>query len=276
MEPPETPTAPNNNTSIVTYVLFGIVILLLGLILGGGLYYLSSKRSAPAQTAAPLPTAEESLAPQESPLPTPTPTKTPKPTATPKPPTPTPTPTPVPSPTPTQSMVLNSTASLDGFESSNGGGNTANNVRAGRNVNLITRGFTSFDLSSLPSGATITKATLRLYQYNVIGSPYIVGGNLLVDHVNYGGTLENSDYNVSPLASSVGGLASTPTLGWKELVVTDSVKDDMANSRTRSQFRLRFSTETQGGDVTGDFAYFESAENIGTTGNTPQLVLLYY
>ncbi len=62
---------------------------------------------------------------------------------------------------------------------------------------------------------------------------------------------------------------------WKEVDVTAEVKDDIDAARSRSQYRLHFVTETTGGDVTGDFVYFESADNSEGTGNTPQLVVKY-
>lgn len=192
-------------------------------------------------------------------------------------PTGSPTASPTVSPTPAiKTKTLSPIASLDGFRSSNNGGNDGVDIRAGRNVNLVSRGFASFDLSDLPQGATVTEATLRLYQYDTTGSPYGVGGNLLVDHLTYGDALDSTDYAMPALVSGFTTLTKNSSLEWKDADVTDQVKDDVANARTRSQFRIHFTTEVTGGDVTGDFAYYESTENTGGTGKTPQLVVKYY
>lgn len=135
----------------------------------------------------------------------------------------------------------------------------------------------SFDLGALPSGATIEQATLRLYQTSVIGDPYGVGGgSIKVDHMDYGSSFENSDYGMASLSTSFATLSSNGTVGWKEIDVTDRVRDDRQNSRSRSQYRIHLTTEATGGDVTGDFAYFEASENTVGTGNTPQLVVRYH
>lgn len=208
--------------------------------------------------------------------PTPTLTPSPTPTLTPTP-TPTKTPTPTPTSTPvTQTKTLASTAALDGFQASNGGGNTGIEIRAGRNVNLITRGFVSFDLASIPAGAVIEKATLRLYQTSVTGAPYSVGGSLKVDHLDYGSTFENADYAATSISSSFATLTSNAVIEWKDADVTDQVRADLGANRLRSQFRIHFAIETIGGTVAGDFANFESADNSAATGNTPQLAIKYH
>lgn len=241
--------------------------------MSGGAFWYGKKTATPAPT--PTPTVAPTPTPEPTPETSPTPTKKPTPTATPKP-TATPTPTPTPTPT-SQTKTLNSSASVDGFRSNNGGGNATVEIRAGRNVNLVTRGFASFDLGSLPSGVTIDQATLRLYQTKVIGDPYGVGGgSIKVDHLDYGDSLDNSDYGVAALSSSFATLSSSSSVGWKEVDVTDALRGDRTNSRSRSQYRIHLTTEATGGDVTGDFAYFESADNNTGTGNTPQLVVRYH
>ncbi|OGV93605.1 hypothetical protein A3B57_00450 [Microgenomates group bacterium RIFCSPLOWO2_01_FULL_47_10] len=174
-------------------------------------------------------------------------------------------------------MTLSADAGKDGFRSNNGGGNDGLDIRAGRNANLVTRGFVSFDWGSLPAGVTIDQAVLKMYQTSVTGNPYGVGGgSIKVDHLDYGDALENNDYSLAAISSSFGTLSSEASVGWREVDVTDAVRNDRTNSRSRSQYRLHFATETEGGDVTGDFAYFEAANNSNGTGNTPQLFVRYH
>ncbi len=249
-------------------------VVLLSLGAAGAAYKYGRQGAAeptPTPTEAPTPTPEPATSPTATPKSTlkPTPTKTP---------TPTPTKTPTPTPTPaSQTTTLNSSAAIDGFRANNGGGNNALEIRAGRNATLVTRGFASFDLGSLPSGVTIDQVTLRLYQTSVIGDPYGAGGgSIKVDHLEYGDSLDNSDYAVAAISSSFATLSSSASVAWKEIDVTDALRNDRTNSRSRSQYRIHLTTEATGGDVTGDFAYFESADNNTGTGNTPQLVVRYH
>ncbi len=123
---------------------------------------------------------------------------------------------------------------------------------------------------------TIEKATLRLYQTSVVGDPYGVGGSLKVDQLDYGSTLENADYSAPSISSNFATLTSNAAVEWKDVDVTDQVKNDLSSGRTRSQYRIHFAIESIGGTVTGDFAYFESGDNSVGTGNIPQLVVKYH
>jgi len=250
------------------------VIILFLILIGGGSFFFARSRSQAEPSPTPTPTESPTPTPEEDAEETPTPTPTKKPTNTPSPkPTPTLTPTPT---VASQTLTLSADSSLDGFQSSNGGGNASIEIRAGRNSNLITRGFVSFDISSIPVGKTIDQATLRLYQTSITGNPYGVGGSLRVDHLDYGSSFENADYNTSSISSNFGTLTGNTTIEWKDLDVIDRLKSDISAGKTRSQYRLHFATETIGGDVTGDFANFESANNSAGTGNTPQLVVKYH
>jgi len=267
------PSANGNGESSPKKWPYVLIVLILVLLAGGAAYFFGFKNRN-GEEPTPTPTPEATLAPTLEPETSGSPTPTKKPTST---PTPKPTATPTPTPTPaTQTMTLSAASSLDGFQSSNGGGNAGIEIRAGRNVNLITRGFVSFDISGIPTGKTIEEATLRLYQTSVTGNPYGVGSSLKVDHLDYGSSFENADYSASSLSSSFGTLTSNATLEWKDLIVTDRLKADISSGRTRSQYRLHFAIENQGGDVTGDFANFESANNSTGSGNTPQLVVKYH
>lgn len=274
--PPSQPPAHVNNAGKKIIYVFLIVLVLFAI---GGISFLIGRQNNNGNTADASPTSQVLSAPtafNDSKAVTNL-----QPTINPAIPTsstiPTSTPTVIPSPTPLPlSKILTSSPALDGFESSNGGGNGGLDIRAGRNANLVTRGFVSFDLTGIPGGAKVTQATLRLYQVKVVGSPYSVGGALKIDHLNYGDTLEAADYSAPALLSSFATLSSSPVAEWKEVDVTASIKDDMDAARSKSQYRIHFVTENSGGDVTGDFVYFESSDNSESTGNTPQLVIKYY
>lgn len=268
---PESPKPSEDSPAQVNKTLLGVLVILALLVIGGAAFIFGSRqRTSPTPTPSPTATPAQEASISATTQGTGTPAPTLAPTHT-----PTPTPTPV-----SQTIVVSSDASLDGWRASNNGGNAVKQIQAGRNDTLIERGFVSFALSTIPSGVTIEKATLRLYQYSVIGSPYTVGLSMKVDHVNYS-TLDNSAYSIPALSSSFGTLTENNVIEWKDLDVTDMIKDDLSNGRTRSQYRLHFAIESTGGTTTGDFASFESADNShvdGTpgTGNTPQLVVKYH
>jgi hypothetical protein len=252
----------------VNKVLAGLVIILLLILVGVGAYFFGTKQESQAPTPTPVqglttlqqvPTAAPSVTPEADLTTTPNPTV--KATAT-------------PTPTPTiLTKTITSTASLDGWRASNGGGNTTWYIQVGRNSTLTERGFVSFDISAIPAGKTVTEATLRLYQIETVGTPYASLGKLLVDHLNYGVSLDSSDYGVSAITSDYVTLTTNPTAEWKDAIVTEAVKNDLSEGRTRSQYRLHFETEVTGPDA---WARFESGDNYMSTGNLPQLIIKYY
>lgn len=268
----ESENSKSSNKKLVLIIV--LLVLTVGTI-GGVAFLLGTKTSNEAASTqtdlSPTPELTE-ISAQNSPSPTPEPTKKVTPTLKVSPTlTPTPTPTPI-----LKTKILSSNANLDGFRSSNGGGNSTKEIRAGRNESLVTRGFVSFGITEIPTGAKIQSATLRLYQVDVIGNPYAVGGSIKVDHLTYGDSLDNSDYASSALSSGFVTLTNNATKEWKDADVTEKIKDDVANARSTSQYRIHFQTETVGGDVNGDFAYFEAKDNNQNSGNTPQLVIKYH
>lgn len=184
-----------------------------------------------------------------------------------------------PSATPTlaiKTKIIPSINTLDGFRSSTGSGSSTVEIRVGRNENLVSRGFVSFDLSTLPQGVEIYEATLRLYQAQVIGNPYSSQNKLRLDHITYGDSLDASDFSSPALSSNFAVLSQDSKLGWKEAEVRDRLKEDLANARSISQFRIHFEKEVTGGGPAGDFVFFESADDSLGTKNTPQLIVKYY
>ncbi len=132
----------------------------------------------PTETPTPTPTPEPPTpTPTETPTPeppTPTPTETPAPTPTetptPEPPTPTPTETPAPTETPTPGCTT--TISLAPLKDNTLYEEPSGTLSNGKGIYLyagatgvsgLRRGLIAFDLSGIPSGATITDATLSMY-----------------------------------------------------------------------------------------------------------------
>ena len=172
-------------------------------------------------------------------------------------------------------IVLTPEKRIEGFRSSNGSGSTNSNIRAGRDNELVTRAFLSFDITDIPEGVEIISSELRVFQTKTLGNPYKVGGNLLIDHLNYGDSLDGSDFSTPALLSNFEIFSDKPTTGWRKVDVTNQVINDLVSARPSTQFRIHFEKEIIGGDENGDFAYFESSENTQHSGNTPELVIEY-
>lgn len=143
------------------------------------------------------------------------------------------------------------------------------------------RGFVGFDISGL-SGKTVTSATLRVYQASTTAddvngeSPYGSGqlGSIVVDHVDFGSTLDTDDFDGGTLTSNIGTILTESSEGWKTLDVTSYVQADINSGRPASQFRLRFSSDTDN-DGKNDVAAFDNSEDTYGTGNVSELLVDY-
>ena len=179
-------------------------------------------------------------------------------------------------------VTLQSEPALDGYRGSSGGGGTGQDIIVGNGGQTspagekVWRGFMSFDLSTIPSGASIEGAKLRFYQTKVEGDPYQKLGNLVLEHVDYGSKLSRAAY-VLPSLDSV-GLAQQQSPGtWYNVVdrpIADWIEQDLSTGRDRFQVRLRWAQETDG-DNLEDYASMEPGNNYFGTGNVPVLVVTY-
>jgi hypothetical protein len=107
---------------------------------------------------------------------------------------------------------------------------------------LLYGGFT-FPMPSLPSGAFVTSATLRMQVSNTVGSPGATAlGDYVLDHVTFGsrGTIDTATVLKSSFATlflnSESIVAGAPA---KQIVVTDLVRATLAAQEPRIQFRIR-------------------------------------
>ena len=177
-------------------------------------------------------------------------------------------------------LTLTSTPALDGIVFADGTVTYASNITAGDYANALgpaggLRGFVSFDLGSIPPGATVLSATVTLVQRLTNSSPYATLGTILADHVVYGGVLEAGAYaRTFPTGQGFGTLSADATLGPKSLDVTTLVQQDLTGLRGRSQYRLRFTVE-EDGDMDSDQAAFWSAETATVPSDRPTLVVTY-
>lgn len=156
-----------------------------------------------------------------------------------------------------------------------GGMNVPGDVDVGDGGNgPAIRGFVSFEIGAIPPGSTVLSATLTLHQYYVGGAPYTKLGDLMLDHVIYGAVLEAGAYTRPPLASDIGVLSNSPTLGARSLDVTTRVQNDLNSSHPQTQYRARFAIENSG-DAISDFCDFYSPSSTSPAGGRPTLVVTY-
>jgi pSer/pThr/pTyr-binding forkhead associated (FHA) protein len=175
-----------------------------------------------------------------------------------------------------------SEAPLDGYRSNDGRGSAKADIFVGNSElsetvgEVVWRGFMSFDVSSIPNGAVVESVGLRFYQAKVGGDPYTKLGRLILDHVDYGSSLDDSAFDTPALDSAI--LAPQPSLdAWYAFgspLFDDWLEKDLAAGRTRFQLRLRWEQETDG-DGREDYAGIESADDFFGTGNAPELTVTY-
>ena len=204
--------------------------------------------------------------------------------------TPSPTPTPTPTSAPTQAATFTSIGAEDGWvlESSetSGTGGTAQASWAGV-AGLLAgddagdrqyKAVVSFDTSSLPDGAVIVSATLRLKRGTVSGTnPFTTHGAAVVDIRNgsFGGSaaLAAEDFAAAASAVQVTTLANaTANEAWSEGSLNDSGRSAIHKSG-RTQLRIAFPAGDND-DGAADFMGWYPGEN-ATAANRPQLVVTY-
>ncbi|MCP3939744.1 MAG: DNRLRE domain-containing protein [Actinomycetia bacterium] len=136
----------------------------------------------------------------------------------------------------------------------------------------------SFDTSSLPDGATIVSATLRLLRGKVTGTnPFTTHGTCWVD-VRTGGfggstALANSDFEAAATAAQSASLSNAPANGdWSEGSL-DAAGLSAIDQTGTTQMRVYFDlddNDDRGNDYIG---YYSGSNSNGS--RHPQLVVVY-
>jgi hypothetical protein len=191
---------------------------------------------------------------------------------------------------PTTQVTFNSVAAQDGYvlesgETTNVGGSnsatatTTSALRLGDdNKDKQYKTVVSFDTSSIPDGATIVSATLRLRRGTLTGTnPFTTHGTCWAD-VQSGGfsgstTLQNGDFEATATAVQSASLTNAATDGsWSEGNL--NAAGLLAISKTgTTQLRIYFALDDND-DTGNDFLGYYSGDN-ATAANRPQLVVTY-
>jgi hypothetical protein len=179
-------------------------------------------------------------------------------------------------------VTLVSEGTLDGYRLSDGTGSSSTDILVGNGDiensagELIARGFFSFDLSGLPEGATIERAELRFYQKEIEGDPYEKLGNIVLEHVYYGATFDDTAYDTPALETAVLDM-ETSAPAWYILsdpTLTNWIQSSLETDLTRQQFRLQFSQETDG-DGREDWIAIQSGGGLLGSRQAPQLIITF-
>jgi hypothetical protein len=132
------------------------------------------------------------------------------------------------------------------------------------------RSFCSFSLSgAVPTGVTVLGGTLRLYVNHLDGEPDRIAP-LVVDHLDFGTSLTDDDFDVAPISANIGTLPTDDRDVWVTLAVDAAVQADWNAGRGRSQFRMHFAKEGDDAPAYGSI-YFRGPDNT----DAPTLTIKY-
>lgn len=157
------------------------------------------------------------------------------------------------------------------------GANTNVAITPGDDANGIAyRSTLGFDLTAIPSGASVTAATLSVSQCQVGGNPFVALGPLVVDHIDLTLGLTDAAYSGQTLEPNIGTISSTTGTGARTLDVTAAVQADISASRRVTAYRLRFRDHDTNGDAVADFVQIALSRDGFCTGQAePQLHVSY-
>lgn len=188
-------------------------------------------------------------------------------------------------------VTFTSVATQDGYllesgENTNAGGSsnstaaTTSALRLGDNQqDRQYKSIVSFDTSSIPDGATILSATVRLRRGSLTGtSPFTTHGTCQVDIQNgtgFGGStaLANADWQAAATSTGVATLSNAlANNDWSEGILNASGLSAINKTGT-TQLRAYFSLDDND-DTNNDYMGYYSG-NDANAANRPQLVITY-
>jgi hypothetical protein len=174
---------------------------------------------------------------------------------------------------------------LESGETTNVGGSlnstasTTSALRVGdNNQDRQYKSVVSFDTSSIPDGATIVSATVRLLRGSLTGTnPFTTHGACWVD-VQTGGfsgstTLQTGDFQAAATAVQAASLSNAASNGTWSAGNLNAAGLAALNKTGMTQLRVYFALDDND-DTGNDYIGYYSGEN-GTAANHPQLVVTY-
>jgi Bacterial pre-peptidase C-terminal domain len=157
--------------------------------------------------------------------------------------------------------------------------NTTGSIRVGDfSDDTQYRSIVSFDTSSIPDGATIISATLRLKRATVSGtSPFTTHGTCTVDiagATGWGGAvaIAAGDWQAAASSSGVASMSNPASDGTFSTGTLNAAGRTAVNKTGKTQLRVYMTTDDND-DLGSDYMGFYSGE--AATGNKPELVIQY-
>jgi hypothetical protein len=102
------------------------------------------------------------------------------------------------------------------------------------------RPLVTFDITAIPSGATIVDALLLLDQCAAAGTPFAGAARVVVDHLRAATAPDSTTFDAAPTAT-IAALPADLAPGRRAIRVTESVIRDYLALHALTQFRLRLS-----------------------------------
>jgi hypothetical protein len=164
----------------------------------------------------------------------------------------------------TQSVELHTIAAEDGQVLSNGGVLGPPNV-GDSNDTTARQAFLSFDISGIPSSATINKIVADFRSYDTLGDPFSLGNDGCVRaYMQDYGTLDAGDYFVGDPTGAIGRWCSTAELDTasENADMKDALQSKLGSSRF--QLRIQFRPPLTNNDTVGDVIRFGDVKLVVT------------
>jgi hypothetical protein len=154
-------------------------------------------------------------------------------------------------------------------------------LRAGDyDFDLQHKSILSFDTSSIPDGATIVSATLRLRRGTVVDTnPFTTHGTCFIDvkgGAGFGGStsLATGDFQAAADATEVGSLSNAPSDGDWSSGALEATGLAFIDKTGTTQFRIYFSRDDDD-DGASDYIGWHSGDD-AVAGNRPVLEIVYH
>lgn len=122
--------------------------------------------------------------------------------------------------------------------------------------NAVAEAFVSFDISSIPAGATITKVVVDFSSYDVLGNPWSLGDGCARAYVQNYGTLDAGDFFPGDPLSAVTRWCGAAELSsvFEDAGMKSAVQSALGSSRL--QLRIQFRAPTTNSNGIADMIRF--------------------
>lgn len=123
-------------------------------------------------------------------------------------------------------------------------------------ANTVMEAFVSFDMSSIPAGATITKVVVDFSSYDTLGNPWNLGDGCVRAYVQNYGSLDSGDFFPGDPTGGVTRWCGAAELSsiFEDAGMKTAVQNAVGTSRL--QLRIQFRTPTTNGNATADVIRF--------------------